>query len=173
MATHYLDVRITIDALDLYTADNLSGIKLALGVIDDNLVLNEFAAHVLQKVENLLEGFVNLNIQGYALYPIEELIDDNSEVPHRITDEEEIFAAKSDNDILSEIENHIFNIEAERGEVESIVVRSPIIFKLLNIMVDTGEVVSKVILREDLDSNFMIRYINVENKTIEMKELGN
>ena len=173
MATHYLDVRITIDALPLYAAENFSGIKMALGITDDNSVLNEYATAVLRKVENVLEGYRNVGIQEFGLYPIEESGVNDPNNLHNITVEEEIFDAKSNNDILSEIENHIFNIVAERGIVESIVVQSPIIFTLLKTKVDTDYLDWEIILREDLDCNFLIRYINAKNKTMEMKELGN
>lgn len=50
MDTHYLDLRIGIDSIDLIKRGNIEGAKVALGVSEDANVLSEFCNMLAEKI---------------------------------------------------------------------------------------------------------------------------
>ena len=92
--------------------------------------------------------------------------------PPSITESREIFDEINIENILAEIENYCFNIEAELGEVLNIVVNSPLISNSLSQSVDNSYKDVETVVREDLDCNFMIRYRDVYKNIKEMKEVN-
>ena len=62
MATHYLDLRIGIDSIDLIKEGNIEGAKVALGVSEDANVLSEFCNMLAEKIGASISKFSNVSI---------------------------------------------------------------------------------------------------------------
>ena len=62
MDTHYLDLRIGIDSIDLVKEGNIEGAKVALGVSEDANVLSEFCNMLAEKIGASISKFSNVSI---------------------------------------------------------------------------------------------------------------
>ena len=62
MDTHYLDLRIGIDSIDLIKEGNIEGAKVALGVSEDANVLSEFCNMLAEKIGASISKFSNVSI---------------------------------------------------------------------------------------------------------------
>ena len=62
MDTHYLDLRIGIDSIDLVKEGNIEGAKVALGVSEDANVLSEFCNILAEKIGASISKFSNVSI---------------------------------------------------------------------------------------------------------------
>ena len=62
MDTHYLDLRIGIDSIDLVKEGNIDGAKVALGVSEDANVLSEFCNMLAEKIGASISKFSNVSI---------------------------------------------------------------------------------------------------------------
>ena len=62
MDTHYLDLRIGIDSIDLIKEGNIEGAKVALGVSEDTNVLSEFCNMLAEKIGASISKFSNVSI---------------------------------------------------------------------------------------------------------------
>ena len=62
MDTHYLDLRIGIDSIDLIKEGNIDGAKVALGVSEDANVLSEFCNMLAEKIGASISKFSNVSI---------------------------------------------------------------------------------------------------------------
>ena len=62
MDTHYLDLRIGIDSIDLVKEGNIEGAKVALGVSEDANVLSEFCNMLSEKIGASISKFSNVSI---------------------------------------------------------------------------------------------------------------
>lgn len=62
MDTHYLDLRIGIDSIDLVKEGNIEGAKAALGVSEDANVLSEFCNMLAEKIGASISKFSNVSI---------------------------------------------------------------------------------------------------------------
>ena len=62
MDTHYLDLRIGIDSIDLIKEGNIEGAKAALGVSEDANVLSEFCNMLAEKIGASISKFSNVSI---------------------------------------------------------------------------------------------------------------
>ena len=62
MDTHYLDLRIGIDSIELVKEGNIEGAKVALGVSEDAKVLSEFCNMLVEKIGASISKFSNVSI---------------------------------------------------------------------------------------------------------------
>ena len=62
MDTHYLDLRIGIDSIELVKEGNIEGAKVALGVSEDTKVLSEFCNMIVEKIGASISKFSNVGI---------------------------------------------------------------------------------------------------------------
>lgn len=62
MDTHYLDLRIGIDSIELVKEGNIEGAKVALGVSEDTKVLSEFCNMLAEKIGDSISKFSNVSI---------------------------------------------------------------------------------------------------------------
>ena len=62
MDTHYLDLRIGIDSIELVKEGNIEGAKVALGVSEDTKVLSEFCNMLAEKIGASISKFSNVSI---------------------------------------------------------------------------------------------------------------
>ena len=62
MDTHYLDLRIGIDSIELVKEGNIEGAKVALGVSEDANVLSEFCNMLAEKIGASISKFSNVSI---------------------------------------------------------------------------------------------------------------
>ena len=62
MDTHYLDLRIGIDSIELVKEGNIEGAKVALGVSEDTKVLSEFCNMLVEKIGASISKFSNVSI---------------------------------------------------------------------------------------------------------------
>lgn len=62
MDTHYLDLRIGIDSINLVKEGNIDGAKVALGVSEDANVLSEFCNMLAEKIGASISKFSNVSI---------------------------------------------------------------------------------------------------------------
>ena len=62
MDTHYLDLRIGIDSINLIKEGNIEGAKVALGVSEDANVLSEFCNMLAEKIGASISKFSNVSI---------------------------------------------------------------------------------------------------------------
>ena len=62
MDTHYLDLRIGIDSIDLVKEGNIEGAKVALRVSEDANVLSEFCNMLAEKIGASISKFSNVSI---------------------------------------------------------------------------------------------------------------
>ena len=62
MDTHYLDLRIGIDSIDLVKEGNIEGAKVALGASEDANVLSEFCNMLAEKIGASISKFSNVSI---------------------------------------------------------------------------------------------------------------
>lgn len=157
--------------LPLYLTENISGVKVALGAANEAEIASAYASNIVRLISDVLKGNDNTKVLDVSLTPMEKPPEDTVESPS-ITEPVEIFEEINVEDILAEIENYCFNIEAELGEVLNVVVNSPLISNSLSQSVDNSYKDVETVVREDLDCNFMIRYRDVYKNIKEMKEVN-
>lgn len=164
--THYLDVRIGIDSIPIFSPENMEGVKLALGVKQDNQILEVFATNFVKELESVVKKFINTSIESANISVVENFTAAKIDEEHEINQDDTWLE-----DIQSEVNDYLFNIYAERGTVEDIIIKDSRLFEI-NIDTEFGLEDIPLILREDLDVNFMIRYKDTNGKICEMKEIG-
>lgn len=174
--THYLDLRIEIDTTRLFANGDFLGVKTALGVRNDNEIITKFIHNFLNDIKSATEGYSNVAIGLVNLNEVDGSVESEQltkEVESISTEVEEFFdedETKVDyGSLASKVDDYIFNIETERGTVESVVVNN---FELLEAIIAHGAVAKEdqIVVRHDLDRNFIVRYKNVDNQIAEMKE---
>lgn len=185
----------------MFHQDNINGVKIALGTNEEN-IHTVFASSLVSVIETSLSRYENVKVSAVDFNTSDAKSEDDhdvSEVNNNINDNQEFFDNSNNElfdkglmldaiqqhralniEVIDKIDDYIFNIEAERGTVESIIVNNE---NLLSEIIDTidsefNELLKfkhhenfDVVLREDLDRNFIIRYVNAENQITEMKEI--
>lgn len=149
IVSHNLDIRLGIDFSPLLNSNNLNGAAVALGAKNDEDIIRQFTNNIVKDIERLLDGFVNVEILS-ATVNLTDGADDAVE-----------------NGLVNQVQEHLANIEDGMGKLESIIVNSEslnkIISKQFNIPYDM------VIFRPGLESNYVIRFVDCQGH---IKEIG-
>ena len=112
MDTHYLDLRIGIDSIDLVKEGNIEGAKVALGVSEDANVLSEFCNMLAEKIGASISKFSNVSIvsgnitlaqQQEPVEPVETLVPKQPQYDELSTPEPEPKTVFGDVDMDEEI----------------------------------------------------------------------
>ena len=185
--THELELVIGIDALGLISQENIEGAKIALGVKEDNKVLQAFCEMLTENVRKSIERFSNTgiihgNIRGAqeqapdpAPYPTyeevesedEELNDDKTydNAPEAFQEQDAVpEVGQKEGALISSVFEQIFKIKSEGNRIFSLSVKNDYNFETLyrELMLEKGQIE----YNPDIEDDYIIQYVDEKGDNV-------
>ena len=185
--THELELVIGIDALGLISQENIEGAKIALGVKEDNKVLQAFCEMLTKNVRKSIERFSNTGIihgsirgaqeQAPDLAPsptYEEVESEDEELNDNKTydDAPEAFqeqdavpeVGQKEGALISSVFEQIFKIKSEGNRIFSLSVKNDYNFETLyrELMLEKGQIE----YNPDIEDDYIIQYVDEKGDNV-------
>ena len=185
--THELELVIGIDALGLISQENIEGAKIALGVKEDNKVLQAFCEMLTENVRKSIERFSNTgiihgSIRGAqeqapdpAPYPTyeevesedEELNDDKTydNAPEAFQEQDAVpEVGQKEGALISSVFEQIFKIKSEGNRIFSLSVKNDYNFETLyrELMLEKGQIE----YNPDIEDDYIIQYVDEKGDNV-------
>lgn len=190
--THELELVIGIDALGLISQENIEGAKIALGVKEDNKVLQAFCEMLTENVRKSIERFSNTGIIHGSIRGAQEQAPDPAPSPtyEEVESEDEelnddkTYDMDADNDapeafqeqdavpevgqkegaLISSIFEQIFKIKSEGNRIFSLSVKNDYNFETLyrELMLEKGQIE----YNPDIEDDYIIQYVDEKGDNV-------
>lgn len=185
--THELELVIGIDALGLISQENIEGAKIALGVKEDNKVLQAFCEMLTENVRKSIERFSNTGIIHGSIRGAQEQAPDPAPSPtyeEVESEDEELNDNKTYDDapeafqeqnavpevgqkegaLISSIFEKIFKIKSEGNRIFSLSVKNDYNFETLyrELMLEKGQIE----YNPDIEDDYIIQYVDEKGDNV-------
>ena len=180
MDTHYLDLRIGIDSIDLVKEGNIEGAKVALGVSEDANVLSEFCNMLAEKIGASISKFSNVSIVNGNITlaqqqdPVETLVPKQPQYDELSTPEPEPKTVFGDGDV--DMDEEIPLIPDSQGGEESYIdeATGKLLVKSFDTVFDVrnqgGNIIKFIVKNDIYNTSILERELNLAHDEVEINE---
>ena len=180
MDTHYLDLRIGIDSIDLVKEGNIDGAKVALGVSEDANVLSEFCNMLAEKIGASISKFSNVSIVNGNITlaqqqePVETLVPKQPQYDELSTPEPEPKTVFGDVDM--DMDEEIPLIPDSQGGEESYIdeATGKLLVKSFDTVFDVrnqgGNIIKFIVKNDIYNTSILERELNLAHDEVEINE---
>ena len=180
MDTHYLDLRIGIDSIDLVKEGNIEGAKVALGVSEDANVLSEFCNMLAEKIGASISKFSNVSIVNGNITlaqqqePVETLVPKQPQYDELSTPEPEPKTVFGDVDV--DMDEEIPLIPDSQGGEESYIdeATGKLLVKSFDTVFDVrnqgGNIIKFIVKNDIYNTSILERELNLAHDEVEINE---
>ena len=182
MDTHYLDLRIGIDSIDLVKEGNIEGAKVALGVSEDANVLSEFCNMLAEKIGASISKFSNVSIVNGNITlaqqqdPVETLVPKQPQYDELSTPEPEPKTVFGDGDVDMDMDEEIPLIPDSQGGEESYIdeATGKLLVKSFDTVFDVrnqgGNIIKFIVKNDIYNTSILERELNLAHDEVEINE---
>ena len=182
MDTHYLDLRIGIDSIDLVKEGNIEGAKVALGVSEDANVLSEFCNMLAEKIGASISKFSNVSIVNGNITlaqqqdPVETLVPKQPQYDELSTPEPEPKTVFGDGDVDMDMDEEIPLIPDSQGGEESYIdeATGKLLVKSFDTVFDVrnqgGNIIKFIVKNDIYNTSILERELNLAHDQVEINE---
>ena len=180
MDTHYLDLRIGIDSIELVKEGNIEGAKVALGVSEDTKVLSEFCNMLVEKIGASISKFSNVSIVNGNLTLAQQPEPVETPTPSYA---EDIIEPKYDESLTPEPETEFVDIDEEiplipdsQGGEESYIdeATGKLLVKSFDTVFDVrnqgGNIIKFIVKNDIYNTSILERELNLAHDEVEINE---
>ena len=180
MDTHYLDLRIGIDSIDLVKKGNIEGTKVALGVSEDANVLSEFCNMLAEKIGASISKFSNVSIVNGNITlaqqqePVETLVPKQPQYDELSTPEPEPKTVFGDVDV--DMDEEIPLIPDSQGGEEPYIdeATGKLLVKSFDTVFDVrnqgGNIIKFIVKNDIYNTSILERELNLAHDEVEINE---
>ena len=180
MDTHYLDLRIGIDSIDLVKEGNIEGAKVALGVSEDANVLSEFCNMLAEKIGASISKFSNVSIVNGNITlaqqqePVETLVPKQPQYDELSTPEPEPKTVFGDVDV--DMDEEIPLIPDSQGGEEPYIdeATGKLLVKSFDTVFDVrnqgGNIIKFIVKNDIYNTSILERELNLAHDEVEINE---
>ena len=185
MDTHYLDLRIGIDSIDLVKEGNIEGAKVALGVSEDANVLSEFCNMLAEKIGASISKFSNVSIVSGNITlaqqqePVEAPTPSYSEDTYKQPQYDELSTLEPEPEPETEfvdIDEEIHLIPDSQGGEESYIdeATGKLLVKSFDTVFDVrnqgGNIIKFIVKNDIYNTSILERELNLAHDEVEINE---
>ena len=181
MDTHYLDLRIGIDSIDLVKEGNIEGAKVALGVSEDANVLSEFCNMLAEKIGASISKFSNVSIVNGNITlaqqqePVETQTPSYSEDTYKQPQYDELPTLEPEPDFV-DVDEEIPLIPDSQGGEESYIdeATGKLLVKSFDTVFDVrnqgGNIIKFIVKNDIYNTSILERELNLAHDEVEINE---
>ena len=183
MDTHYLDLRIGIDSIDLIKEGNIEGAKVALGVSEDANVLSEFCNMLAEKIGASISKFSNVSIVSGNITlaqqqePVEAPTPSYSEDTYKQTQYDELPTLEPEPETeFVDMDEEISLIPDSQGGEESYIdeATGKLLVKSFDTVFDVrnqgGNIIKFIVKNDIYNTSILERELNLTHDEVEINE---
>ena len=183
MDTHYLDLRIGIDSIDLVKEGNIEGAKVALGVSEDTNVLSEFCNMLAEKIGASISKFSNVSIVSGNITlaqqqePVEAPTPSYSEDTYKQTQYDELPTLEPEPETeFVDMDEEISLIPDSQGGEESYIdeATGKLLVKSFDTVFDVrnqgGNIIKFIVKNDIYNTSILERELNLTHDEVEINE---
>ena len=183
MDTHYLDLRIGIDSIDLVKEGNIEGAKVALGVSEDANVLSEFCNMLAEKIGASISKFSNVSIVSGNITlaqqqePVETQTPSYSEDTYKQTQYDELPTLEPEPETeFVDMDEEISLIPDSQGGEESYIdeATGKLLVKSFDTVFDVrnqgGNIIKFIVKNDIYNTSILERELNLAHDEVEINE---
>lgn len=183
MDTHYLDLRIGIDSIDLVKEGNIEGAKVALGVSEDANVLSEFCNMLAEKIGASISKFSNVSIVNGNITlaqqqePVEAPTPSYSEDTHKQPQYDELSTLEPEPETeFVDMDEEIPLIPDSQGGEESYIdeATGKLLVKSFDTVFDVrnqgGNIIKFIVKNDIYNTSILERELNLAHDEVEINE---
>ena len=180
MDTHYLDLRIGIDSIELVKEGNIEGAKVALGVSEDTKVLSEFCNMLAEKIGASISKFSNVSIVNGNLTLAQQ--PEPVETPTQ-SYAEDIIEPQYDEPLTSDHETEFVTMDEEipqipdsQGGEEAYIdeTTGKLLVKAFDTVFDVrnqgGNIIKFIVKNDNYNTSILERELNLAHDEVEINE---
>ena len=181
MDTHYLDLRIGIDSIDLVKEGNIEGAKVALGVSEDANVLSEFCNMLAEKIGASISKFSNVSIVNGNITlaqqqePVETQTPSYSEDTYKQPQYDELPTLEPEPEFV-DVDEEIPLIPDSQGGEESYIdeATGKLLVKSFDTVFDVrnqgGNIIKFIVKNDIYNTSILERELNLAHDEVEINE---
>ena len=181
MDTHYLDLRIGIDSIDLVKEGNIEGAKVALGVSEDANVLSEFCNMLAEKIGASISKFSNVSIVSGNITlaqqqePVEAPTPSYSEDTYKQPQYDELSTLEPEPEFV-DVDEEIPLIPDSQGGEESYIdeATGKLLVKSFDTVFDVrnqgGNIIKFIVKNDIYNTSILERELNLAHDEVEINE---
>lgn len=181
MDTHYLDLRIGIDSIDLVKEGNIEGAKVALGVSEDANVLSEFCNMLAEKIGASISKFSNVSIVSGNITlaqqqePVEAPTPSYSEDTYKQPQYDELSTLEPETEFV-DMDEEIPLIPDSQGGEESYIdeATGKLLVKSFDTVFDVrnqgGNIIKFIVKNDIYNTSILERELNLAHDEVEINE---
>ena len=183
MDTHYLDLRIGIDSIDLVKEGNIDGAKVALGVSEDANVLSEFCNMLAEKIGASISKFSNVSIVSGNITlaqqqePVEAPTPSYSEDTYKQHQYDELSTLEPEHETeFVDMDEEIPLIPDSQGGEESYIdeATGKLLVKSFDTVFDVrnqgGNIIKFIVKNDNYNTSILERELNLAHDEVEINE---
>ena len=183
MDTHYLDLRIGIDSIDLVKEGNIEGAKVALGVSEDANVLSEFCNMLAEKIGASISKFSNVSIVSGNITlaqqqePVEAPTPSYSEDTYKQSQYDELPTLEPEPETeFVAMEEEIPKIHDSQGGEEAYIdeTTGKLLVKAFDTVFDVrnqgGNIIKFIVKNDNYNTSILERELNLAHDEVEINE---
>ena len=182
MDTHYLDLRIGIDSIDLVKEGNIEGAKVALGVSEDTNVLSEFCNMLAEKIGASISKFSNVSIVNGNITlaqqqePVEAPTPSYSEDTYKQPQYDELPTEPEPETEFADMDEEIPLITDSQGGEESYIdeATGKLLVKSFDTVFDVrnqgGNIIKFIVKNDIYNTSILERELNLTHDEVEINE---
>ena len=180
MDTHYLDLRIGIDSIDLVKEGNIEGAKVALGVSEDANVLSEFCNMLAEKIGASISKFSNVSIVNGNITLAQQQEPVETPTPSYA---EDIIEPKYDESLTPDLETEFVDMNEEipqihdsQGGEEGYIdeTTGKLLVKAFDTVFDVrnqgGNIIKFIVKNDNYNTSILERELNLAHDEVEINE---
>ncbi len=181
MDTHYLDLRIGIDSIDLVKEGNIEGAKVALGVSEDANVLSEFCNMLAEKIGASISKFSNVSIVSGNITlaqqqePVETQTPSYSEDTYKQPQYDELPTLEPEPEFVT-MDEEIPQIPDSQGGEEAYIdeTTGKLLVKAFDTVFDVrnqgGNIIKFIVKNDNYNTSILERELNLAHDEVEINE---
>ena len=181
MDTHYLDLRIGIDSIDLVKEGNIEGAKVALGVSEDANVLSEFCNMIAEKIGASISKFSNVSIVNGNITlaqqqePVETHTPSYSEDTYKQPQYDELPTSEPETEFV-DMDEEIPQIPDSQGGQETYIDETTgrLLVKAFDTVFDVrnqgGNIIKFIVKNDIYNTSILERELNLSHDEVEINE---
>ena len=183
MDTHYLDLRIGIDSIELVKEGNIEGAKVALGVSEDTKVLSEFCNMLAEKIGASISKFSNVSIVSGNITlaqqqePVETQPPSYSEDTYKQPEYDELPTLEPEPETeFVAMEEEIPQIHDSQGGEEAYIdeTTGKLLVKAFDTVFDVrnqgGNIIKFIVKNDNYNTSILERELNLAHDEVEINE---